>query len=59
MNKFVAAVEALYPDYEVMDVRFMLQNGANLPVDVDVVDQMFAAAVERSYEVSAKDLLAA
>lgn len=59
MEKFVAAIENLYADYEVRDVRFMMSGGATLNGSVSDIDDMFAAAVTGSVEVSANDLVAA
>lgn len=46
MEKFIAAVEKLHDGYEVIDVRFMLKNGAAIDADVSMLDDMLAHAVE-------------
>lgn len=57
MEKFIAAVEALHPGCEVVDVRFMLQNNASLNGSMVEIDAMLAEAVANSTSFEPSDLV--
>ncbi|MFT8471388.1 hypothetical protein [Acetobacter persici] len=56
MEKLFAAVRTMYPEAEVLDVRFHVGNHGSVVPGRDAIDQGFADVIQRDCAISLADL---